>query len=297
VLVVSAVIMVPLILLAGAASAGLAPGDLSVLEDPDIDPEDFFAVFSGAMGAILAPSLIGSLVQQIGTVLVQAGTTKVYGRSYQGEKMGPGEALRDGLRKYVPMLGLWLITGVASFLPIAFAVMVGLVIGGVPGLLVGFALFMLVGIPGVVWLSTVWGVAPAALITEDIGIFAALARSYRLVKGNFWRTLGLIFVAQILVGIIVGVVIAPLQFGLSFGMGLNDPDAVFGPAYLAASTILSGIATAFTIPFVAAVVVAIYFDLRVRKEGFDLEQMIAELGGPAIPVQTDTDQSDPFGLG
>jgi hypothetical protein len=56
--------------------------------------------------------------------------------------------------------------------------------------------------------------------------------------------------------------------------------------------------TAITLPFTAAVVVAIYYDLRVRKEGYDLERLIADLGeAPAGQGPPSADPTDPFGLG
>lgn len=268
---VSAVIMIPLALLGGAASAGLAPSDLAVLEDPNATPEAVLGLLGGVMGA----ASIGALIQSFGSLLVQAATTRLYAESYRGSTLAMGDALRYGLRRLPAMLGVTLMSAIATF--------AGLILCIAPG----------------VWLYTAWAAAPAALIAEDIGPVDSLRRSYRLVSGHWWRTFGLLVVANILVTVIVSLVTAPLQFAIGFGAGVNDPTLPFSGGYLAANTIISGVLTAVTVPFLAAVIVAIYFDLRVRKEGYDLERLIAELGdapGPPPPGPT-APTDDPFGLG
>lgn len=269
---VSAVIMIPLALLGGAASAGLAPGDLAILEDPDPAPE---AVL-GLLGSLMGAASIGALIQTFGSLLVQAATTRLYAESYRGSVLPMGDALRYGLRRLPAMLGVTIVSSVVAF--------VGLLLCIAPG----------------VWLYTAWAVAPAALIAEEIGPIRSLGRSFQLVKGSWWRTFGLLLVANILVTVLVSLVTAPLQIALGFGTAMSDPTAAFSGGYLAANTIISGVVTAVTVPFLAAVIVAIYFDLRVRKEGYDLERLIADLDTPAPPVPptgAGPGDPDPFGLG
>jgi hypothetical protein len=271
VVLVSAVIMVPLSLLGAAAAAGLAPSDLSALEDPNADLEDILGIFGGFFGALG----LGSLLQIVGSILVQAATTRIYSESYRGGSMSAGEAMRHGVRRLPGMLGLTLLTTIGTFFG-----------------------FLLCIAPGV-WLYAAWGVAPAALIAEPTSAIKALGRSFNLVKGNWWRVFGLLVLAAVLVGVITGAVTAPLQFGATFGSGFADnPELVFSGTYLALNTLVTGVVTAVTLPFTAAVVVAIYYDLRVRKEGYDLERLIADLGAaPDASTPPTADPSDPFGLG
>lgn len=271
VLVISAAIMVPLTLLGAAAAAGLAPSDFSALEDPSADVDDVLGVMGGLFGAIG----IGSLLQMLGSILVQAATTRVYSESYRGGSLAPGEGLRLAVPRLLAMVGLTIVTSFGMFF----------------GLLFCFG-------PGI-WLYGVWGVAPAVLIAENKGVFAAMGRSFQLVKGNWWRVFGLLVLSTILVAVITSVVTAPLQFGVGLGAGLSDdPSDVFSGGYLALNTVVTGLATAITLPFTAAVVVAIYYDLRVRKEGYDLDRLIADLGeAPDLPRPPSADPTDPFGLG
>ncbi len=269
--IVSAVIMIPLSLLGAAASAGLAPSDLAALDDPNVTPEEVLGILGGFFGALGA----GTLLQLLGSVLVQAATTRIYSENYRGVKIEPGDALRFGLSRLPAMIGLTLISSIG--------VMLGVLLCIAPG----------------VWLYAAWGLAPAALIAEGAGPLGSLGRSFNLVKGAWWRVFGMLFVTSLLVAVITSIVTAPLQIAVTFGSGFAEsPEAVFSGGYLAANTLISGLATAITLPFTAAVVVALYYDQRVRKEGYDLERLIADLGPPpSTSTGTTADPTDPFGLG
>ncbi len=269
--VISAVVMIPLALLGALATAGLAPTDLAPLDDPQASIEDVLGVLLPLYGALGA----GLLLQFFGQVLVQAATTRVYAEAYHGGTIGIREGLRVGLRRLPAMLGLTIVSSI--------------------GMLVGFVLCI---IPGV-WVYVAWALSPAALITEDKGPFSALRRSMSLVKDSWWRTFGLLVVVNLLVGVIVSVVTFPIQIAGTFGAAAAaDPSALFSGTFLAVNTFVSGLVNAFTLPFLAGVVVAIYFDQRVRKEGFDLDRLIADLGDE--PERHDgqwSEPTDPFGLG
>ncbi len=268
--VISAVVMIPLAVLGALATAGLAPTDLEALNDPSASIEDVLAVMLPLYGALGA----GLVLQLFGQVLVQAATTRVYAETYHGRQMAIGEGLRAGLRRLPAMLGLTLVSTI--------------------GTLVGFVLCIAPGI----WLYVAWALGPAALITEEKGAIGALKRSMGLVKGAWWRTAGLLVVVNLLVGVIASVVTLPIQFAGMFGATANaDPTAAFGGTFLAVNTFVSGVVNAFTLPFLAGVVVAIYFDQRVRKEGFDLDRLIADLGDEPESRSPEIEPTDPFGLG
>jgi hypothetical protein len=83
-------------------------------------------------------------------------------------------------------------------------ILVGIVAGG--GIVIGFVLLI---VPGLI-LITIWSVAAPVVVLERPGVFAALARSRELVRGNGWQVFGVILVLDILV-VIVGVLSAPLS--------------------------------------------------------------------------------------
>jgi hypothetical protein len=133
-------------------------------------------------------------------------------------------------------------------------------------------------IPGI-WLYVAWALAMPVLLVEGVRGRAALGRSFVLVKGRWWRTFGVLAVGFILAGIISTLVQGVFLAGIFVG---SDNDALV----LLFSALAGIVGLAIATPFQAAVLTVVYFDLRVRKEGFDLELLASEIGGSA-PVAAD----------
>lgn len=265
---ISATIMLPLTLIGGLGVVGLIPGDMSVLAETNPDPEEllaFFVPFLGVFG-------FTALSQMLGQMLVQAATLRVYSATYRGETLTFGPALKHGLRRFLPMLGLSIISSILFLVGVVFCL--------VPG----------------IWYFVPMTLSPAALIAEHKGVFAAIGRGIDLVKQNWWRTAGLVFVTQLLISLVANIITTPIQMA-SMAPSFFDPEALPTPAMLGSVVLATGVASVFTLPFASAVAVAIYYDLRVRKEGFDLEQMIVELGEVPEPGDGRPSDSDSFGLG
>jgi hypothetical protein len=107
-------------------------------------------------------------------------------------------------------------------------------------------------------------VAPAIMV-EQLGPLAGMGRSWRLTKSRFWPVMGIALLTGVLASLLGSILGTPFSL-IALGIGYH-----WGWILLS----LSGIVTALvTYPFVAIVSTLIYFDLRIRKEGFDL-QMIA----------------------
>jgi hypothetical protein len=135
----------------------------------------------------------------------------------------------------------------------------GLVAGVV--VMIGFAACLLPGI----WIGIAWCLCFPALLFERIGPIAALQRSFSLTKQRWWASFLLWVVGYLLVSIVGGVI----QLGLE---GIAEAVADDNTAARAvASAIGSTVSSAITYPFLAAVLTILYFDQRVRKEGFDLQ--------------------------
>ena len=71
-----------------------------------------------------------------------------------------------------------------------------------------------------------------------------------------------------------------LTIGLAGLLVLAITTADSASAEVIAQSIGTAIATVLTTPFLAAAVVALYFDLRIRAEGFDVQMMTAQLDQP-----------------
>jgi hypothetical protein len=123
-------------------------------------------------------------------------------------------------------------------------------------LLVGLASFALL-FPGLM-LMTMWYVATPACVVERIGPWSAMMRSQFLTKGHRWKVFGLVIVISIIAVVGSGMVeVVALGVGTTVGM------------------VFKLIWSAFYGAFAAIVVVVMYHDLRVAKEGVDTDQIAA----------------------
>lgn len=153
----------------------------------------------------------------------------------------------------------------------------GLLAAGLVGALVqsGFVLAAaLLPLPILVssWLL---GVAPSVVALEGTGALRALSRSAHLTVGSFLRWLGLMVLQSILVSPLGGIPALLAEFDLTeylgrrLGLGPAGIDGLIG--FLTAGVM--GFGTAF-----GAVAMGLYYmDIRVRREGFDLDVRFAAL--------------------
>ena len=168
-----------------------------------------------------------------------------------GTELGTRAALQAAVRRAPWMLILSLL--------FAIAIVVGLILLFVPGFILMVSLIL------------GWTV----LLLEGKGPVAALADSHRLVWGNWWRTAAILTVGFIVlcvvyfaVGALVGVVL-PL-------MTLSMQDILL---YTLVSTVLMGVVINLLVtPYYVALLLAIYWDLKLRKEGGDLAARVSALG-------------------
>ena len=231
------------------------PGQSTFVVTP-LSQQDLINFFVGAsLGALGALLLFPFTVGAVYRAAVDAA---------QGRPATVGSVLKETARRYLPLLGL---VGVIILLAIGWyiALVIGLVLLVLPGLVVlGLA----------VWMAIRWAMVVAAMTAEDVGPINGLRRSWNLTRGQWWRVFGILIVVAILQGVIA--------FGLSFllgGIALLIPgldSGVRGALVLIVTTLLNAVVT----PIGTIAVTLLYFDLRVRNEGYDLDQL-AQQTGPA----------------
>jgi hypothetical protein len=147
---------------------------------------------------------------------------------------------------------------------------------------------------GAVFLLIVLGLVPAIffylrfafatsiVVVEDIRGTGAMGRSWRLVRGLTWKVLGVTLLAgliMIALFLVVGLLFAAIS--IPFLQGSIEAGQGPGPGFYALNTAVSAIATTLVTPVFTLVTVLLYFDARIRKEGFDLAVMAEQLGRPA----------------
>jgi hypothetical protein len=196
-------------------------------------------------GASLNPglSLLGRVLTLVGSVLVTGATVHVVSEAYLGRTPLFGDAIRFAGSRFGTVFG-------ANFMS---------------GFLTVLATLALV-IPGIV-VACGYSVAAQTAALESGSSGEALRRSWELTKGFKWKALAL------------GVVSIGLILGVYLGAGVLA--GVLGEVMGGLDTVLAVIAACVSLliyPVISCVFTLFYYDLRVRKEGFDLEMLSRQLG-------------------
>lgn len=264
---VSAVVVAVAVVLQVTAQA-LALGPLlSTLESPDLGPAEIDV--AGAVSAYLAYS--GTVVVSALAVSILSGLLIIsVSRSVIGDTVSIADfwALARGR--------VWRLLGLTLVLTGAVTIVVGIWIGLLVVTVIAeqWALLAVVGIVGgialalvAVWFSVRTLLSTPALVLEDLGVFAGLARGWRLSRGSFWRLLGIWLLTQLIIGFVSQLIVTPPTMLVTALVDnpLTDPVALL----VTALTTLA--AQCLTVPFVAGVTALLYIDLRIRREGLDVE--------------------------
>jgi hypothetical protein len=222
----------------------------------------YYALFSGLLeggSAAAGQALLqaGTLVLYLaGALIAIALTPFFYGavtyaacESALGRPVTPGSVLSGVLRRYFPLLGYWLLIGV---------------------MLVAFCL-----IPLWIWIWVGWAVVMPAMFIENLGLGAAMGRSWRLVEGRWWRT----FFTLLLMFVIWFVARTALRAFIVLAQSLLQLviPTVAALWIAAASSVIVG---SLVNPLLQIAIVLIYFDLRVRREAIDLFQLAQRVSSP-----------------
>ena len=214
------------------------------------------------------------IVYYLATLVLTAGTVRIISDSYLGRAPRLQDALSLGLSKLWGLVVVGLGKGVIVFL---IMIGVGAVIGVMSVLAKGAGaaavlVFFTVGAAGV-WLVVLvlcgYGVSTPVVVLEELGsAFDAFGRSWDLTRSFRLKVLGLGVVAFLLFNALPSWVLQVLS-------------AVARLASPALSIALAALATVVPVlltPAVAAVITLMYYDLRVRREAFDLQMLSRQLG-------------------
>lgn len=207
-------------------------------------------ILAGLGGLILLPFSVGAVYRAVTDVAL-------------GRAATIGSVLRETLSRY------WLLFGfIALFFVLIVAWFIALVIGLVLLVLPGLAVLCFG-----VYLAIRWSMSLAAMMAENVGPIQGFSRSWNLVKGQWWRTFGILLV--------VGILQLVISFALGALFGIVAAAATTGDVRLAVEAIGTALLSTLVSPITTIAVVLLYFDLRVRKEGLDLDQLAQQSSGPA----------------
>jgi hypothetical protein len=205
-----------------------------------VNPSGVGPAVGPAVGPVTGSAVLSRLLWYMfaSGLLIAAGTL--------GQAVIIGAAFQDMRRRGAAGLVQSLNVSLRQFWPLA-----GLTLAGVLQML-GFALLIL---PGLI-LTTIWFVGLPVCLAERLGPWASLRRSRELTKGHRWKVFALTL----------------LLFSPSLCAVFVEP-WLFAAGGLIVGSVVKVMWNGIWVAFNAAVLVVTYHDLRVAKEGSDIERL------------------------
>jgi hypothetical protein len=245
------------------------------------DTED--EIIAGAVGSVVVASLVPLALSVLVGAILQGIIALEVSRGTIGEKLTVRGLWRLARGRVGPLVGWAAIMTLAVVVVIVvLSVVIGLIIalGGTAGLVVGILLAIAAALGAAVlwfWLATKLSLIPSVLMLERVSLREAIARSWSLTGGYFWRTLGTQLLVNVIVQVAAQIVTTPVSLLLGVASALLNPngDEALAITVLVVTYVLTGIISlvfgALATVTSAAVNALIYIDIRMRKEGLDLE--------------------------
>lgn len=192
-------------------------------------------------------------------LLVSGALVAAIAKAYLSQPPTMGEAYRTASEHYGSAWGANFLMGLAIIAPV-FAVSCAATMLRMGE---GIWLVLLLIVPLAVFLGTRWSLLLPSILLEDLGSQAGMRRSWDLTEGSFWKVFGTSFLASLLI-----IVLATLpQLVIAYGLEMLLPNV---PIVAVVETVLTQLGIMLTLPVSVGVSVVLYYDLRVRKEAFDL---------------------------
>ena len=196
--------------------------------------------------------------------LAQGGVIRVVSDDYLDRPTGVGPGLGTALSRIRALIGYVLLELLIGVGPIVVGFGIALLAGS-SGLLL---LFLLAWVVWVIFVFIKMCLGIQAVVLERLPPSAAVRRSFHLTAGSYWRIF-LFYVVIIVVSSILSGVLGGLT-GLFIGAA---------PAITQASieVVTSGAISIFTSPFILILLTLVYYDIRIRREAFDIEMLAQSL--------------------
>jgi hypothetical protein len=144
-----------------------------------------------------------------------------------------------------------------------------------------FLAMTLVAIIAAVYLIVRWAFAIPTALLEGHGPTTALSSSSSLVKQNWWRVLGILLLLGLILVAIVLILLMPAiigAIGAAIAGDITAANTELPTWALVWAIIATLIANIVCTPLFTIGQTLLYFDLRVRKQGYNLDALANELG-------------------
>jgi len=213
------------------------------------------AAIFGGLGLVVA-GILGLL----GQVLCSGALTKSVSESYLGNEITVGQAYSFILPKFLTLI--W--AGIC----VVLLVWLGLLLLVVPGIIFGL------------W----YALTNPAIVVENLKASKGMSRSKALASGN----LGKIFCVGFLVILLSMVLSMPATYVGAFLGSFVFPNNAMLMIFV--NQFFSVVANILIVPIGATAYILLYYDLRIRKEGFDLQMLAESIGSGQGAANVDQPQ-------
>jgi hypothetical protein len=220
-------------------------------------------------------AVLVSIIRYFAGLFLTASAIRIISDSYLGRQPELSDALALGGSKIMPLFFVGF--GKAVLLGLTGAIIGGIAFAGIPraiasggggGAALVVAAVVLVGCWAVTYLACGYAVTTPVVVLEELNSsFDAFGRSWDLTRG-FRLKIFLIFLVAVIVVFVPSVAIG------AFGTAVATDLRLVGRAIELVSAALPILLT----PLFSCVLTLVYYDLRVRREAFDLEVLSGQLG-------------------
>ena len=211
----------------------------------------------GAMIAGVAMTL-GMIGMFFSYPVLRAALNVKVSEAYHGRAIDAGGAIRVAMSRYGTVLGAW------------YGKWIIVIVAGVVGI-------FLLAAPAFYFVARFFAI-PSTVVIEQTDVGGAFSRSSQLSSGYKWKILGtlalgwmLLFAMSVTVTIIVVVIM-----GIMMVSG-GSPDQMVDPQSAMLLQLPSIAAYIVGLPLTVIIETLLYYDMRIRQEGYDLEVMSAQL--------------------
>lgn len=221
-------------------------------------------------------------VQLLAGVLVVGPSTVAAMRATLGLRTAWGTSLALSSRAMIRLAAWNLLAGAAVLLVLMLSVAGAVALArplGLAGAGILLALWLLALLPLYGWLAIKLCFGPVELVARSMGIGAAIASSWRLVRGSWWRILGILLVVGIVLGLLSGLVVQILD--VATGQFLSGSDAALGVWVGVAAQAVVG---ALSMVLGQVMLTLLHVDARIRHERLDLVLEAESRTGPPHPI-------------
>ena len=248
--------------------------------------QDPFAVFR-TMQSRFVPTFLALIAQLFFQAFALGAVTVAVSELYLGRAVSIRGAYRMIRGKIAGLIGLIILLFLIAFV---FLVGVFVAVGLVGGLasvaltaispILSVIVILLMAVGGFVlaaWLLMRFAVSIPVFLLEQQGAVESMARSGVLTRGHRGRILGATLVMYIVSFVVQSLFVMPFAI-----LGVLYAAKGLLPVWIqAAQTVTAAIAGTVAGPLFMITIALIYYDVRIRKEAFDLESMMSALNASA----------------